>query len=244
MFGGSDEADIPAYPIFSKVVGTFFILAVIAFSIMVFVTFSELNGRTKLFGEGSLPHNYQTLIAGLLAFVGAALGVWSLDRERRDRLARKLRAARSAMPFALTAVCDYACAAGKYAQSFRHLKAANEAPPPPLMDPSAIVALKEVVEYADRQWASKIADLMNDLQVVQSRAKNIPNHLRHAPSFARFADPLLADAAALENKASNLFDYARQETEEPKELRPINMRSFRAKAYVAQPPRSTRSSSR
>ncbi len=235
MFGDPDEVDMPSYPVFSKVIGTFFILAVIAFSFMIFIVFSELYGRTKFLGEGSLFHDYQAFAAGLIRLHlreqclerGALTGNGGIVAHGRRELLGQL--CRSRSPTSATTLARSV----NTLSHFGTWKEANEVLSPPLMDLKAIVALKEVVEYADRRWASAIADLMGDLQVVHSRAKNVRNHLMHAPSFARFADTLLQDAAALENKASGLFKYARQETEEPETARPINMRSSRAKAHFA-----------
>ncbi len=176
-------------------------------------------------------YGFQTLIAGLSAFLGALLTVWIIrkqikqaENERLDRLMRKSRAVRSSLPFALTAVRDFAEASAEYARSLPHegRDRPNTAVRLPEFPPEAIVTLKEGVEYAENGWDEPIADLLNDLQVAQSRLRGASGQsLKLYASLDRLADKLTNFTDSLHGKAARLFPYARNEMENPIDLEPV-----------------------
>jgi hypothetical protein len=68
---------------------------------------------------GDILFNWQTLIAGALALIGAWLTVRALKKQARDEAERKTRGARALLPAALDALTGYATDSVRWLDSVR-----------------------------------------------------------------------------------------------------------------------------
>lgn len=177
--------------------------------------------------------DYQALIAGILAVVGAAFTVFFMkaqieqqDNHADDIRRRKSRAARSVMPLALSAIVEYArntadvalrllpYARGTYTRGSASEESMHNFAVPNLPQ-DIIITLKECIEFADDANADRIADLLGDLQVHISR---LSGHINRLPSVSRDTiERDIIDAAKIYASAGTLFNYARRETDDPPE---------------------------
>jgi hypothetical protein len=169
-------------------------------------------------------NRYQTLVTGLLAFVGAAATVWYLRRQIKQvddiealQRSRDNYAARSILPIALSSICEYA---------EDSIRALNEFDPEehdasrfslPHLPPDLIEPLRECIRYSDQPQAKQIADLLNWLQVQNTRQRGLQSDLMRK-SLNRIishhdVDKAIIDAADLYVYASRLFDYGRRPEE-------------------------------
>lgn len=218
--------DTAHFPVLCRLVGSFFIVFVVAFCIMIYVLIAILNDSIDFLGRELTIHNFQSLIAGVLALIGAGWTVRALDRERRDHILRKSTASRSAMPFALSAICDYAEAYIEYAAMLlcgRPISELEEAARSIEASQEAIDLLKNCIEYEDKEWRSVITKLLGELQVAESRLRaDKRGELKLRSSLPKVGDDRARDASGLYGRAVQLFPYARWEIKKPIELAPLD----------------------
>ena len=150
---------------------------------------------------------WQTLIGAVLALVAALWTVHEMRKQTRgndtrhlNELQRKKLAARAQMPDALIEMSEYV------RKSCEYLVSGAAKPAAPV---GATSTLKAVIEHIDTKEAEKTFELISWYQVQHARLMGSEN-----PKAAEKAD-LLYDAALLQAKVNRLFDYARNEPEEP-----------------------------
>lgn len=171
------------------------------------------------------PHEWDTLIVGLLAVVGATFSIRAVRQQitqveahRRDDLQRENVAARAALPVALSALTRYAkgCAdellpATKLDQN---QLAARQFSFPTVPD-QIIPVVRDCVRFADGGKRDELADLLSELQVQQTRifefANPDPDHIRVPVNVIEYC----LDAIVLYGRASALFDYGRRKPDSP-----------------------------
>ncbi|MDT0619892.1 hypothetical protein RM531_15575 [Salinisphaera sp. P385] len=138
-----------------------------------------------------IAHEWQTLIAGVLALSGAAATVWTLHRQMQhqremldkqiqhqweqheDQRRRQARAARAMLPEDLSAICEYARDCGQlihtaYCDYPDHDRVAEFGPIPTLSD-RVLANLQQLIEHLDESDADKLADLLECFQVQKGR---------------------------------------------------------------------------
>lgn len=163
--------------------------------------------------------DWQTLIAGVLALVGAALTVAWIQRQIDQaqqledvRRERRHYAARSAMPAALAEFSDYAT---------QQLEMLHAFGPPvdgtitftqawdrkiPAVPPSAVAAFQTCIESAGLRVRKEMAKVLEELQVMNSRLRELPNKTGIGASYL---NELVADALEMYVRCDGMFDYAR-----------------------------------
>jgi len=167
-----------------------------------------------------LLYNWQTLIAGLLALIGAAWTVKQIrtqieqanDLEENRRL-REERAAKAVLPLALSEICQYA-------RDCLHLLAryvpATDAVPDvradvnvPRIPTNVIETLQACARFADEDIVNQIAGLLSKLQVQYARLEGLIARSVGSIMHAREGIDAMVDAADVYAKASTLFEYGR-----------------------------------
>lgn len=181
---------------------------------------------------------YQTLITGVLAVLAALATIYLINRQIRqtkdieaDRIRRKSRSARAAMPAALSIMCQYAdqCIAF-VARAYEQVSEgkdpadafAKERWLVPQLPDGVLVTMKDCVEFADEASAEKLAELLKETQIQNSRFRRLVESLsgemrQEAAKFldkASLADDII-DAADLYVRLSGYFGYARGIESEP-----------------------------
>lgn len=156
--------------------------------------------------------DWQTLIAGVLALVGAAWTVRAIrsqiaqvEEHARARRKEQERTARAVLPLALSSFTGYALTCMERANSFGPGSQSFEIPPLPA---EAVGQLQRCVEFADEREGRQIADLLSWLQVQHVRLDNLVTGSR--AQRLHWADNAVIDAAKLHSMTEKLFEYARQ----------------------------------
>lgn len=153
---------------------------------------------------------WQTLIAGLFALVGAALTVLFLRRQisqqqdHFDHANRTLElAARVRLPHALSAFCDYTeqVAAMLIGPEQRWIE-----PPKEAMD-----ALYHVIQYVEPKAATQIGNILRHHQIQLSRLRDSVKRGENFDEFER--DSRLYDIVEMRAYVNSLFEFARGEEE-------------------------------
>lgn len=155
---------------------------------------------------------WQTLIGSLLALGAALWTVWAMhDQARGDEtrhkneLERRKMAARARMPDALSEMSAYVRGAGK------SLVIEEKRPLPPV---AALTTLKDIIEHIDTKQAEQTFELVSWYQVQHSRlmGSDKPKKIER--------DEMLYDLALLQTQINRLFDYARNEPEQKRPVKP------------------------
>jgi hypothetical protein len=169
-------------------------------------------------------YNYQTMIAGILALLGAGATVWIIHKQisQAEQLEKRRRerqniAARAAMPAALSELCFYC------QRCVEELVAVLPAPPnqrvttqislPPPVPSDAISTLRQCIEFAEGPIAERIADLISALQVQNTRVIDIRSRAARDASFIELLANInhyIIDALEVHARCSALFPYARR----------------------------------
>ena len=197
-----------------------------------------------MLGDGSLLSDayrlvseFQTLIAGVIALVAAYLTVRTMRQQIRqsddhaaDIRRRKSKAARAAMPGALSALCDHAEASAYVAVRLRRAVDGNEigrraseethSISALVIPQGAITILRECIEFSDDEPAESISELIRTLQIQYARLRGIAADCRGENSGSSIvvttllnADQNIFDATNLYALTESLFVYARAETD-------------------------------
>jgi hypothetical protein len=141
-------------------------------------------------------YRWQTLVAGLIAVAAALVGgafVFNQTRESRRQhetlLARRHAAARSVLPLALSGLVDYAEEAAHALESLRSTAVGHRVRghagttfTVPSFESVSIERLRETIESASDEVGDRIARVISDVQVLDSRLRGFPTKLRPGSS--------------------------------------------------------------
>ncbi|MDW9544267.1 hypothetical protein GOA55_18985 [Sinorhizobium meliloti] len=183
-------------------------------------------------------YDYQTLITGCAAVLAATWSVRAVRdqikssdaavqkqidyaaRIEKDRIEAKRDAARVTLPLALSGICDYAESSGRHFEALRkksiagRLPRGHALPEFPALPDNAISAIKETVEFVDIQDRRVFAHLVRRIQVQSARIRGLADETRMSRGIARAnIESYLVDCILIYAQASDLFDFARAETE-------------------------------
>ncbi|WP_026480385.1 hypothetical protein [Ahrensia sp. 13_GOM-1096m] len=161
-------------------------------------------------GKENLDHiEWETLLVGTLATLGAAATVWMIRRQiafeqkKHDEhgIAKRM-VARAELNFALSELCEHAeRSIGNVSQGKKVERFSGH----------AIEALKAMVEYGDQKIQFRISKLFQKLQVADSRASEPANNITDKATYS-------LNYMEVYCVASSLYGYARLEIDE---IRPI-----------------------
>lgn len=174
--------------------------------------------------------DWQDLIAGMLALIGAGATVYVMDRQARDGRYRKRRAARAILPSTLSDIHDYTGRSIRWLDSLREKAAiaekggygkgsisANTCPRP---DGKMLDQLIACVEFLDKPHAEFIADMLSQIQIQHSRMAGLSDYFefydpinRTRVGIVEEIDAYVANSVEIFACANALFPYARAETE-------------------------------
>lgn len=188
--------------------------------------------ETGLFKLGTLKE-WQSLIGASFAIIAAAIGASVVVHQTRttERLQRELRrgrflAERAQLPLALNEVAKYAKCAAKALDEIYGQRTGNTIPTAavipafPMLPTTGIERFAKVIETADcDQVRTQLALLLQRLQVQSARMLGLidqipdPTHLVHIINIESY----IIDAAEVYARVSDLYDYAREENDLPKD---------------------------
>lgn len=172
---------------------------------------------------------WQSLIAGILALIGAFLAVLigrqqikAADKRATEIRERKFMAARAILPEDLSTICAYTnqCSHVVYTAIKRHRE--TQLPPNdmqmPRLNSRVPTNLQRLIEQLDKQNASQVAALLACYQVQRARFEDALNGWNNHQSGARHMSftrsniehPLI-ETIQLRIHANNMFDFARGE---------------------------------
>jgi hypothetical protein len=176
-------------------------------------------------------YDWQTLIAGIVAFIGAWFTVRALNKQAREEAERKARAARSMLPATLSVVGDYSQSSIRWLKSIRQKAeyteqgkyAANSAiavGTSPRPDSGMLASLKNCVETFEIENARFVAFLLNKIQVHHARVAGLQDYFENYPSFqvkrvglSREIDVYIANSVEIVAMTNQLFPFARMDTD-------------------------------
>lgn len=168
---------------------------------------------------------YQTLIAGVLAFVGAWWTVRKLSAQIRqsglienERRERSHMAARTVMPAALSELDEYASACLRFLEQF-HLNpnasgviTAALNIPVPSVPAETLLTLRECIQFGDQSVAELVADMISKIQIQNARLISTTRRLNQPGQLIvqRNIDTYVVDALEIRARAFKLLPYARR----------------------------------
>jgi len=201
------------------------------------VTFHDIQ---KTVGDFLL--NWQTLIAGLLALLGALLTILLLRNQAREAAERKSRGARVMLPAALDTLTGYVIDSVRWLDSvrekadlsekgaYRHSIPVNT---PPRPDPGMLTVFRDCVESVDIKHVRIISDLVSKIQIQNAWISSLNDYFVNYPLYEtkRFGLSGEIDEASVKSIllvaiANQLFPYARLQTDAlppPLDLRAVRM---------------------
>lgn len=224
------------------IAGFFVGLLIFAVTREVYFAFSERDPimlvNASLRAVGSLSWVDTTLVTGVAAVLAAAFSIREVRKQIRSteiaaekqidhasRLHAEIRdskrdAARSSLPLALSSICEYSeiCTRqlagilphvreGRVPRSFKY-------PDFPRLPDNAISAIKETIEFIDEADRKTFARLISRIQVQHSRIRGLPDESRATSGVSRVnLDAYIIDSAIVYAQASELFDFARYDTD-------------------------------
>lgn len=180
-------------------------------------------------------YDFQTLLTGLAAVAAATASIKALreqirsseasvqkqiDHEREveaDRIDARRASSRAVLPLALAALSRFAEKSGEALkitrdQCVEHALPKNiNLPSFPDLPTESIAPLKEMVELSTRAERAFLWNLLNRIQVFQSRVDALrANHLQHGHVIVDLnIDALLLDAAEIYARSSKVLEFAR-----------------------------------
>ena len=189
-----------------KTRGWFNVFAVLGIFIIVLVMFGAVfQGGWGIYD--TFIKEYETLISGLLALLGAIITVIVLrtqinqgethHRESRDK---KFAAARAVLPLALSELRQYAEESIQYTVKKKKETITDS---PPTIPENLIPVLRDLVEYGNTGISSITCKLISDIQIHRSRMLSSETDL---------LDATIRDAAMLIAFSENFYEYARLKT--------------------------------
>lgn len=176
-------------------------------------------------------HQEQALVAGLLALAGAVATVivirkqiglqeeqWRIERENREK------AAKAKLPIALSEIVDYCNDAySRSRRAFFQYENVNTEYEPlglPVLPKDSIEVLAKFIEHSSNELVTNaVQELLGEVQVVHARVSTSLSNfrgerLRGINNRRAYADRA-ADAELLRVRTERLFEYARQERNDP-----------------------------
>lgn len=179
---------------------------------------------------------WQTLIAGLLATLAAAVTVFQVRRQMRQsetalfhERERRAFAHRAMLPLLLSDICDFVESDNQKLK----IAIANKSQPDSIEWPTNISeqleTLRSVVEFDDqnKEVTDRLRTLISQLQVYRARRR--PKSIR--PVSALEGLDRLRDAVEIYVSASSLFSYARGEQFRQKSSRDDFFETLRSLGY-------------
>lgn len=176
-------------------------------------------------------HDWQDLLGGLAAIAAAFVGgsyilkQIAYTRAQDETRARKEHAsARSMLPLALASISKYAAACSTALKKL-HAASSGQAIPksalqslvPPRLPHDAISELKPLVQAAGEDVGLAIADMLGEIQVLDSRLTGLIEP-RDSTSVhvvvVAFLEDIILNALKVYARASSLYDYGRRKSEE------------------------------
>lgn len=175
---------------------------------------------------------WQTLIAGALALIGAYITVSAvrtqiaLQREQEvDRISRKHSASRAALPLALVEFGQYAkdsyvalkaIAASKNQSLERIFKEDGwVAPRLPRIPSTALAVLRDCIESAEPDTANGLASLIEEFQILHSRLGSLIEDVGPCSTaiiLQHNVNEQILKTIEFDIRCGNLFDYARRKS--------------------------------
>jgi hypothetical protein len=194
----------------------------------------------------ALALDWQTLIAGLLALIGAWWTIRAMNRHAQEGGLRKARAARALLPATLMAVIRYAAVSVRWLESVKEKAtfteqgqygnqsvSVNTWPRP---DPGFIHELVQCVEYFDGAHSSYTSELLSQIQIQQARIAELhdyfadpPHHGRTRSGLRRDIHKFMADSVKIAALANQLFPYARRKSDAAPA--PLDLAAMRSALY-------------
>ncbi len=181
-----------------------------------------------VFMQANAIKEYQSLIAGILALIGAAFALIAVRHQIRhaqevedDRIARQMLAARAMMPHALSALSSYARDCCTQLQKLytdtlpQNLENGERIfIPPDLAVPkipdAAMATIKECLQFGDSAIQTRLREFIKQLQIQHSRLNGLK---KENDVGEHWYYTLISDALEVYARASMLFDYSRGENE-------------------------------
>lgn len=165
--------------------------------------------------------DWQTLIGAFAALIAAIIGAWYLQKQIKTARAiedekrwRKVEAARSVLPEALSELAEYSRSCGKRLARIWDgpaSPATAKAPPFPPFPSGLLPLFKEIVEHAPLERTQSFRSIIMELQVLNANLRGgfkRPSDRLNAASYA-------ARCAYLHALTDKLFPYARFEDDDP-----------------------------
>ena len=173
-------------------------------------------------------YDWQSIIAGLFAIVAALIGGMFIrrqielsDQHEKERLRRKHAAARAMLPLALSSLSEYARECAQLLRNI-HIQSQGEAVPLSALQNLKLPALpmdttndlRSMVEASGPTEGRAIATTLSNVQVLASRLSSL--HIKSNTQVVVLAniEDYIINAAEIQARADELFDYARGETED------------------------------
>lgn len=171
-------------------------------------------------------NRYQTLLAAVAALGAAGASIHYVrkqiaqaEQHRQDQIRRDRAAARTMLPLALSAICEYAELSVKSLKQ-RHAGGPSQ---PPSVPTEALEQLVATVRTLDVEHVQPFASIAQEIQVHNARISDARGSSRL--NEADFQEYVL-DAAEVYARASSLFEFARFKSEQlPTELFADEMKS-------------------
>lgn len=208
----------------------------------VYFAFSEFGAlaliNSSLRAVGRLGWIDTTLVTGAAAVAAAALSIREVRKQiRSSEIATqkqidhasmlhehvrnsKRDAARSSLPLALSSICEYSeICTRMLAGMLSHMQSDRvprtfEFPEFPRLPENAISAIKETIEFIEESDRKTFARLISRIQIQHSRIRGLPHESRATIGVSRVnLEAYIIDSAIVYAQASELFDFARYETD-------------------------------
>lgn len=196
-------------------------------------------------------YNWQPLLAGVVALIAAIIGGTLLNYQTRqfaahekERLARQERASRAIMPLALSTLSRYASVNASalrkiYDQAIHESVPRNAEIPKFERAPKELVSeIKEIVLHSPTDIGVAFSKILLRIQLHETRVESLPEEIRSMAVHKSTIESYIFDVAYIYAGSSNLFDYARQETNSPPEkvswaniYNALNLLHFRSDGY-------------
>ncbi|TRL31985.1 hypothetical protein FM996_13020 [Methylosinus sporium] len=165
---------------------------------------------------------WQPWVTAIGVIAAAFFVVWQqhmIAKREAEQRSRKSVAARAVMPAALAEICQYAQKCGHilkdiYPRTADHCLLAGSFCIPEFPS-DAIKVLRDCIEHADKPHIEPIAGCIKRLQVQNSRLTSLLGKPSETLIHIHQIDSALRDVIELHACCSDLFWYARFETEEP-----------------------------
>lgn len=174
-------------------------------------------------------NRWQTLVAGLLALLGAWWTVRGIRGQiaqtallEKERHLREERAAKVVLPMAVSELTQYSVDCIKLLEPHVRSSGASRQVPPDMTAPRIPDAILEPMQasarFADPSVAAQIQQTLGWLQIQHSRLENLIQRARQRSSREIWEVEgvgAIMDAAELHAGCSDLFSYARGSTPDP-----------------------------